>query len=230
MVYITGDLHGDIERLKQPELGKLKKGDTLIVCGDFGFLWDGSKQEEKILKWIGKRRYNVAFVEGCHDNYELLQKYEISEWRSGRVRNISGNLYQLVRGSVYDIDGETYFVFGGGESDDYDERIAEGKWWQQEQPSKEEVTGAVENITAHDSKVDYIITHDAPRALNGVVDIDADKQSYIHIFLDIVCKQCEFKRWFFGKYHMDKMIPPKYRALFRDVVNVKTGKNIIKNH
>lgn len=35
MIYLTGDLHGDIERLKSKEMKKLKKGDTLIVCGDF---------------------------------------------------------------------------------------------------------------------------------------------------------------------------------------------------
>ena len=44
MIYFTGDLHGDYDRFKSKELKKLKKGDTLIVCGDFGFLWDGSKK------------------------------------------------------------------------------------------------------------------------------------------------------------------------------------------
>lgn len=46
MIYLTGDLHGDLERFKSKEMKKLKKGDTLIVCGDFGFLWDGSKKEQ----------------------------------------------------------------------------------------------------------------------------------------------------------------------------------------
>lgn len=50
MIYFTGDLHGDYDRFKSKELKKLKKGDTLIVCGDFGFLWDGSKKEQSILK------------------------------------------------------------------------------------------------------------------------------------------------------------------------------------
>ena len=37
MVYITGDVHGDIRRFGAPAR-RLKKGDTLIVCGDFGML------------------------------------------------------------------------------------------------------------------------------------------------------------------------------------------------
>ena len=57
MIYFTGDLHGDYDRFKSKELKKLKKGDTLIVCGDFGFLWDGSKKEQSILKKIEKLKY-----------------------------------------------------------------------------------------------------------------------------------------------------------------------------
>ena len=50
MVYVTGDMHGDISRFDSPAIKQLKKGDTLIVCGDFGFVWDNSKIEQKILK------------------------------------------------------------------------------------------------------------------------------------------------------------------------------------
>ena len=64
MVYITGDMHGDIDRLYDKQLKKLKSGDTLIVCGDFGFIWDGNSQEAKILEELGSRKYNVCFVDG----------------------------------------------------------------------------------------------------------------------------------------------------------------------
>ena len=50
MIYITGDLHGDLERFKEKNMKQLKPGDTLLVCGDFGFIWDGSKQEKAALK------------------------------------------------------------------------------------------------------------------------------------------------------------------------------------
>ena len=42
MIYVTGDTHGDIERFKSSGIHKVKKGDSIIVCGDFGFVWDGS--------------------------------------------------------------------------------------------------------------------------------------------------------------------------------------------
>ena len=50
MIYVTGDTHGEIERFKDPEFKQLRKGDLLIVCGDFGFIWDGSKREKNNLK------------------------------------------------------------------------------------------------------------------------------------------------------------------------------------
>ena len=74
MIYITGDMHGRPERFKDGDIKKLKKGDTLIVAGDFGFVWDGSKAEEKLLKHLGKHKYNILFVPGTNDNYTLLEK------------------------------------------------------------------------------------------------------------------------------------------------------------
>lgn len=92
MIYITGDIHGDFSRFKSPLLRKLKKNDALIVCGDFGFIWEGTQAERKILKKIGKLPYNVLFVEGSHDNYDLLESYPVEEWCGGKTRPISGRL------------------------------------------------------------------------------------------------------------------------------------------
>lgn len=226
MVYITGDMHGEIERYYDPAVKKLKKNDVLIVCGDFGFIWDNSPAEKKNLKWIGKRKFKTLFVEGCHDNYKLLEQFPKTELFGGSARKINDNIYQLMRGEIYNIDGKKFFAFGGGESDDYDERINADFWWSDEQPSIREVSEAVERLNSCGCEIDYVITHDVPGALNGAVDINADKLSYIHKFLDAVSKKCDFKMWFFGKYHVDKQIPPRYRGVFRDVVSAQTYKRI----
>ncbi len=44
MIYVTGDMHGDESRLYDSQWRKLKSGDVLIVCGDFGYLWNGGKK------------------------------------------------------------------------------------------------------------------------------------------------------------------------------------------
>ncbi len=113
MIFITGDIHGDKNRFKEIKKARLKKGDTLIVCGDFGFVWDNTKREKKVLKWIGKRKYHIAFVDGYHDRLEYIDQYPVSDWNEGKVRAISGKLVMLMRGEIYHIDNETVFAFGG---------------------------------------------------------------------------------------------------------------------
>ena len=54
MILMTGDVHGDITRFSHKRLRELKKGDTLIVCGDLGLIWDGSDREKRVLKKLKK--------------------------------------------------------------------------------------------------------------------------------------------------------------------------------
>ena len=101
MICVTGDLHGDITRFRSPVLKKLRRGDALIITGDFGCIWDGSKKEKKMLKKLGKKKYNVLFAEGVHENFDLLEEYPVEQWCGGKTRLISGNLRQLMRGQYY---------------------------------------------------------------------------------------------------------------------------------
>ena len=119
MVYVTGDLHGDYSRFKRPEMKKLRAGDILLVCGDFGFIWDNSKQERAVLKKLSEKKYTIAFVDGCHENFDLLQQYRLVRWRGGVARLIAPNIFHLQRGEIYTIENQKYFAFGGGHSQDY---------------------------------------------------------------------------------------------------------------
>ena len=55
MVYVTGDTHGEWERFKSKEMRKLRAGDTLVICGDFGFIWDDSRRERSCLRKLPAR-------------------------------------------------------------------------------------------------------------------------------------------------------------------------------
>ena len=120
MIYFTGDTHGDLSRFKSSAAKKLKKGDYLMVCGDFGFIWNGSAEEYKNIKWLSKRKYNIVFVEGAHENFEMLNKYPVVDFCSGRARQISENIFQLIRGGIYEIEGKKIFAFGGGDDEELD--------------------------------------------------------------------------------------------------------------
>ena len=64
MIYVTGDIHGevDISKLNTQNFSQAKEGDYLIICGDFGLIWDikPSKNEEYWLKWDVYKRQNVT--------------------------------------------------------------------------------------------------------------------------------------------------------------------------
>lgn len=216
MLYVTGDLHGDFDRFNAPAIKKLRSSDTLAVCGDFGFVWNGGKEEEKLLKKIGKRRHDTVFVEGCHDNYSLLKEYPTVAYRGGKARKISGNLYQLLRGEIYEIDGKTLFAFGGGDSGELS--LDSPMWQPEEQPSEEEQQHGVDSLKARHGKVDFILTHDAPASIKHFLNLEDNEESTIHLYLDYIAKHCDFEKWFFGRYHLDKVIPPRYAALFKDTI------------
>ena len=108
MVYVTGDMHGDIARFKDPEIKKLKKGDTLIICGDFGFIWDNSKKEKSLLKKLAEKDYTIAFVDGCHENFDILERYDVVEWNGGKARIIEPNIIHLMRGQVFTIEDKEF--------------------------------------------------------------------------------------------------------------------------
>ena len=167
MVYVTGDTHGDYHRFMDPRLRELKKGDTLIICGDFGFIWDGSRSEERVLRRLGKKKYNICFVDGTHENFELLEKYPVEMWNGGKVHAISGNVYHLMRGQVFTIDGQRYFTMGGGESPDMDIRIEYNSWQKAEIPTKQELLDAARVVDKTGGNIDVILTHEPPQRIKA---------------------------------------------------------------
>jgi hypothetical protein len=227
MIYVTGDTHGDLERFKNPAFRKIKKRDTLIICGDFGFIWDGSKREKNILKWLGKRRYDVLFVDGVHENFDELEKYEIEDWNGGKTRKISGKLRQLMRGYAFNIDDKWILAFGGGERDE-EVRSASGKC----QPSPQDFETAMKSLAVMEErgrKIDYVVSYEPPTKITEFLALgknvsDTLCQSVsdtLNYYLDEINQKADYKRWFFGRHHINKIVPPKYFALFDDVINAE---------
>ena len=219
MIYITGDTHGDITRFKSKELRRLRKGDTLIICGDFGFAWDGSEREKRLIKWIGKRRYNVLFVEGTNDNLALLDAYPQAEWQGGKIRELSGRLRLMSRGEVFEIEGKRIFAFGGGEAQD--EMIGCPNEEGGELPCPQEIDNARKNLERVGYKVDYIVTHQPSRKIQQFLAMNQNNTSVLDSFLDEVREKCEYRRWFFGSIHKNKRIPPNEMALFTAVISAE---------
>jgi len=220
LIYITGDTHGDLTRFKK--LRRLKKGDFLIICGDFGFIWNGSKKERRLLKRLGRKKYHILFVDGIHENFDELNSYPAEEWNGGKTRSVSGNLRYLMRGEIFMLGGKTVLTFGGGRLDDTD--ITAEKHGEialdafPEIPKETEYRSGLQAIAKHGGKVDYIISHEAPSKIAEFLELPKSDKSRANAYLDIIGENCSFERWFFGHHHINKVVTSKYYALFNRVM------------
>lgn len=226
MVYVTGDMHGDYSRFDAPALRQLKKDDVLLVCGDFGFIWDNSREEQKILKKLSKKKYNICFIDGTHENFEILNAYPVTTWNGGKVHQIADNIYHLMRGQIFKIDNMTYFTMGGGESPDIDIRFEANAWSKYEFPSRDEMMEAANTLEKCDCKVDFIITHEPPIKVKSFLKLKDGEMvavNGLNTYFEELSNACTYRRWFFGSMHLDKYISSSLVAVYRDIISAVTG-------
>lgn len=230
MIYVTGDMHGDRSRLDKKRLKALRAGDTLIVCGDFGFLWDDSRAEQKFLYKLSRRPYNIFFIDGTHENFELLYRCPVEEKFGGKVHVITDNICHLIRGQIFEIESKTVFAMGGGQNPDRDpDDELEENATHYEIPSKTEMLTAVENLEKHNYKIDLIVTHEPPAKIKDFLLLSENAVSgptALRAFFDELSSQTEYKKWFFGSMHTDKFISSSMTAVFNAVINTETGEKV----
>ncbi len=211
-------MHGEFERFENRKLRRLTDKDCLIICGDFGFVWNDSQKEKALLNKIGSKRFKTLFVDGTHENFDLLDRYPVTELYGGKVRQISGNLYHLMRGEIYTIEDKTFFTFGGGESQDKEFRKENGTWWKQEQPTAEEIAYAKQNLEKYHFTVDYIITHQP-----SINDTRMMKRhctvNPLSSFLEELTHTVSYQRWYFGSLHRNKKLRLA-QCLFTDIAKI----------
>ncbi len=221
MIYVTGDTHGDRMRFFDNNMvGESSWGenDTLIICGDFGFIFRNNEGEQAFLDKLAEKPYTICFCDGNHENFSALYLYPQEMWMGGKVHKIRRNIFHLMRGQIFDICGKKFFTMGGAYSIDKYMRTEGVSWWKEELPCSIEYNEAIHNLKKANNEVDYIITHTAPseiiwRLLKNPDNHDKELTG----FLDQVMHEIKFKRWFFGHWHMDWKIDEKFRAIWFDV-------------
>lgn len=223
MIYVTGDTHQNINIKKLtidffPEQKFMTKNDYVIICGDFGCVWNGSYSDKYWQRWFDNKNFTTLFVDGNHENFNLIKQYPISEWNGGKVQFITPSIIHLMRGEIYNIDGYSFFAMGGASSHDIEFRTENISWWKDELPNDQEYENAFKNLEKHNNKVDFIISHCCSDNAQNMIN-----SNYVHDkltnFFRIIDETVEFKKWFFGHYHIDKDFG-KYRCLFEDVIKI----------
>ena len=249
MVFVTGDTHGDwINRLNVasfPEQKEMTKDDYVIICGDFG-IWDNSKREKYNLSWLDDKPFTTLFVSGNHENYDILDSLEMSEWHGGLVNFVRKSVIHLMRGQVFNIEDKTFFTFGGASSHDISAGILEPddpnfkekkkhldkdpfalyrinhvSWWERELPSENEMEMGLNNLKKENNEVDYIITHSPSTSELYLMGGKGLYQSDILTnYLEDVKANTEYKRHFFGHMHWDKAINDKDVCLYEQIIRI----------
>lgn len=227
MIYFTGDMHGDPDRVSRSALSMLKSGDTLIVCGDFGFIWNNDKIEQKIITDLSKRKYNICFVDGINENYDILNSLPIAVWKGGKTHKISDNIYHLMRGQIFTVENKKIFTMGGGEDPEMDLQEDEDIVNHKEIPTGQEMLNGVTCLENVGYKVDYIVTHEPPAKIRDFLLLSTNKTmrvTALGAYLDELMQQTEYKKWYFGNIHLDRFISDSQISLFRNIVSGETGK------
>lgn len=225
MVYITGDTHGDISWFKNQKLKKLGEKDILIICGDFGFLWNPkSEAEKKNLEILKSKKYTICFLDGAHENFDMLDAYTPYRWKGGNAHKIANNIFHLMRGEIFTLDNKTFFVMGGGESDDRDMREPGVSWWEEEMPNAEEIKNAEDNLKDANYNVNYILSYEAPAVAKDFLKLhlkEAAKISPLNTYLQELTKNVDYYHWYFGSLHTDLQISKKMTAVFNEIHEIR---------
>jgi hypothetical protein len=220
-VYVTGDVHG---RAGLPRLlGITGPGprDLLVVLGDFGLIWNGSAEERRDLERLRALPFTILFVDGNHENFDLLARLPVVPLFGGSAGKVTDRLYHLRRGEVYEIRGRTIFVFGGGYSKDHAMRTPGLDWWAAEAPTEAEKDLARRNLDRRGWKVDFVLTHvpdmgdQKQIAARFGVDPDFDETA---VFLERLKPYLAYGAWYCGHFHTDFQMNPKDRIVATDVI------------
>ena len=236
MIYITGDTHAEFSRFttkRFPDQREMTRDDFVIICGDFGGVWYDNSTERYNLKQLARRNPTFLFADGNHENFDRLNsEFPVVDFHGGKAHKIRENIYHLMRGYVYELEGKTFFVFGGARSHDIQDgiidpaeypslkeavkdynfrtlhlgemlRIKGLSWWKQELPTQEEMDRGIENLKRYDFKVDYVISHCCPTFVATLLGFKNPDKLTDYFQSLIFDHGLQFCEWHFGHYHRD---------------------------
>jgi len=228
-VFVCGDTHGlqDFQKLKNFCLSKhLDSNDYVVICGDAGIVWSKDTLSEFVNAY-DSLGCQILFVDGNHENFDLLSLYPKVDRFGGNVQQISKNIYHLIRGCVYIVSGKKILALGGGESSDIGLRKEHLSWWKEECISREDYINAINNLHNHNNQVDYIISHIFPYSIHSEMISELTccgeevpwylepkfMQNKSNLYLNDILNVVKFKKWYCGHFHIDLNMD-KYVCLY----------------
>lgn len=218
MVFLTGDTHGqaDFEKMTRfaQEHPDITRNDYVIIAGDLMAIWSADTLESE-LKPYCDLPYTVLFIDGNHENFDILNAYPVEMWKGGKVHKIKPNIIHLMRGQVFEIDGVTVFTLGGAASIDKEVRTEGLDWWRQEQPTELELAEGIKNLGRYGNKVDYIVTHTCCARALKYPPLDVMQVFPANSLLSKLDGVVRYKHWYFGHYHYDAKLTDDLTVVYQ---------------
>ena len=233
MIFVTGDCHSEFQKFSTPafpEQREMTKEDIVIVCGDFGAVWnaDGvSNSEAYWLNWLDEKPFTTVFVDGNHENFDRLNsEFEVVDFHGGKALAFGG-------ARSHDIDDGILSWEDFDTQEEFKEtvrkwrkqrkvfRINHISWWAEELPSDEEIQNAENNLAKVDYQVDYVVSHCAPQSIVSWLMGGYTQPDKLTMYFENLAQRLKFKNWFFGHYHDDRKIMGKFILLYDQIVRIQ---------
>lgn len=205
-IMLLGDTHGNSSWTKRMiERASHLNCDTILQLGDFGF-WEHTERGKDFLKQVSKHsgKHNIDFywVDGNHENFDLLFSGQYKAAKHAPFWKIRDNLFYIPRGTVWDWDGYKFAGLGGAVSIDRDDRIPGASWWNQETIKDRDLMELEANVQGL-GRIDFMLMHDAPYLpASGRRNYKNDEASHGHRKLVQIALDIASPRYLFhGHYH-----------------------------
>lgn len=234
---ITGDCHSNFNRFKK--IHDLIPEDEIwgmIILGDASLNFWMCRRDKYNKEYICKNFPRLRFfcVRGNHEarpeDIPGMEKVYLSDIENFVYHEREFfNIFYLIDGHDYFINKQRVLVIGGAYSVDKHyrlEREAMGGyagWFENEQLSKEEMENI--SIIYNNQSFDLIFAHTCPLSYQptdlflSYVDqskVDNSMETWMEDFI----KKIDFKQFYFGHYHEDRIVNEKARMFYKDIIEL----------
>lgn len=243
--FITGDLHGKINRLisfyNTIKAQRKNPKDIGVIClGDAGLNFYGDSLDANCKKKLNLTGITFYLVRGNHEMRperlpDIRQIYDDNVNNDVYIEPKYKNIKYLIDGKCYLFGSMSALVIGGAYSVDKYYRLAKGQvstyasyeekarigWFEDEQLSEIEQDNIYQKWNGQ--TVDLILSHTCPLSieprdlfLSGIDQSKVDKS--MEIFLEKIRQDVNWSYWFFGHYHQDRIEAPFMEMFYTDII------------
>ena len=230
MVYVTGDIHGDVFRVSEMVTKyEITPQDIIVLLGDVGMNYYGNTRGDR----RNKERLNQLGIPilCIHGNHEMrpstIPGYREEKWNGGIVytEEECHNLLFAKDGEVYDLQGCKAIAIGGAYSVDKWYRLPRGlNWFSDEQPSEEIKKRVESKLESIGWQIDAVLSHTCPTRyipleafISGVNQSTVDNST--EQWLDTIAERLDYQAWYCGHWHIEKRID-RMHFLFHSIESV----------